>query len=119
MNRKCHICNTQFNPDHSESDFTCQDCVNRQKNGEPPVNYKHPSEWEMRKLVESKKKETKKKPVRGGYSYHTCIVCGEEFVATHKAQRICSHECRKERDRRYRRERREREKENANRGQNE
>lgn len=69
----------------------------------------------MRKLVESKKKEGKKKPVRGGYSYHTCIVCGQEFVATHKAQKICCYECRKERDR----ERKEREKANANRGQNE
>lgn len=118
MNRKCHVCNTQFNPDNSESDFTCQKCVDRQKNGEPPVKYKHPSEWEMRRLVESKKKQnTKKKPVRGGYSYHTCIVCGQEFVATHKAKKICSYECRKERDRRYWRERKE--KENAKRGQNE
>jgi len=81
------------------------------------VKYKHPSEWEMRKLVESKKKATKKKPIRGGYSYHTCIICGEEFVATHKAQKICSYECRKERDRRYWRERKE--KENAKRRQNE
>ena len=113
MNRKCHVCNTQFNPDHSESDFTCQKCVDRQKNGEAPVKYKHPSEWEMRRLVESKKKQ---KPVRGGYSYHTCIVCGQEFVVAHKAQKICSYECRKERDRRYWRERKE--KENAKRRQN-
>ena len=89
------------------------------KNGEPPVNYKHPSEWEMRKLVESKKKDTKKKPIRGGYSYHTCIVCGQEFVATHNAQKICSYECRKERDRRYWHERKKREKANDKRGQNE
>jgi hypothetical protein len=113
VNRKCHICNTQFNPDKSENDFICQNCVDRQKNGEPPVKYKHPSEWEMRRLVESKKKQ---KPVRGGYSYHTCIVCGQEFVATHKAQKICSYECRKERGRRYWRERKE--KENAKRRQN-
>lgn len=116
MNRKCHVCNTQFNPDHSESDFTCQECVNRQKNGEPPVKYKHPSEWEMRRLVEAKKKQ---KPVRGGYEYHKCIVCGEEFVATHKAQKICSYECRKERDRRYRRKRHAKEKADAKRRQNE
>lgn len=115
MNRKCHVCNTQFNPDKSENDFMCQECVNRQKNGEPPIKYRHHSEWEMRKLVESKKKQ--KKPIRGGYSYHTCIVCGQEFVATHKAQKICSYECRKERDRRYWRERKE--KENAKRRQNE
>ena len=117
MNRKCHVCNANFNPDKSENDFICQECVNRQKNGEPPVKYKHPSEWEMRRLVESKKK-TKKKPVRGGgYEIHTCTICGQEFVATHKAQKICSYECRKERDRRYWRVRKE--KADANRGQNE
>nr|DAE54611.1 MAG TPA: DNA gyrase subunit A [Caudoviricetes sp.] len=120
MNRKCHICNTKFNPDHSESDFICQDCINRQKNGEPPVKYKHLSEWEMRKLVESKKKQNaKKKPVRGGYAVHKCVVCGEEFVATHKLQKICSDECRKEQDRRYWKERYRREKADAKRGQNE
>lgn len=120
MNRKCNVCNKQFNPDHSESDFICQDCVNRQKDGEPPVNYKHPSEWEIRKLVESKKKQKpKKKLVGSGYEIHTCTICGQEFVATHKAQKICSYECRKERDRRYWHERKEREKANANRGQNE
>lgn len=117
MNRKCHICNTSFNHDHSENDFICQACVNRQKNGEPPVKYKHPSEWEMRKLVESKKKATKKKPAGSGYEIHTCTICGQEFVATHKAQKICSYECRKERDRRYWRERKE--KANAKRRQNE
>ena len=113
MNRKCHICNTQFNPDHSESDFTCQKFVDRQKNGEPPVKYKHPSEWEMRRLVESKKRNKhKKKPVRDGYEYHKCIVCGEEFVATHKLQKICSDECRKEQERRYWKERYEKGKSN-------
>lgn len=82
------------------------------------MKYKHPSEWEMRKLVESKKNQnTKKKPVRGGYEIHTCTICGQEFVATHKAQKICSYECRKERDRRYWRVRKE--KADANRGQNE
>ena len=61
--------------------------------------------------MESKKKQkTKKKPVRGGYAVHKCIVCGEEFVATHKLQKICSDECRKEQERRYWKERYEREK---------
>ena len=76
------------------------------------MRYKHPSEWEMRKLVESKKKESKKKPVRGGYAVHKCIVCGQEFVATHKLQKICSDECRKEQERRYWKERYEKEKSN-------
>ena len=119
MKKKCQRCNEYFNPDDSEDYKVCQRCVDSHKDGLPPVKYRHPSEWEMRKLVESKKKESKKKPVRGGYSYHTCIVSGQEFVATHKAQKICSYECRKERDRRYWHERKEREKANANRGQNE
>ena len=115
MKKKCQRCNEYFNPDDSEDYKVCQRCVDRHRDGLPPVQYRQLPEWEMRKLVELKKKETKKKPFRGGYSYHTCIVCGQEFVATHKAQKICSYECRKERDR----ERKEREKANANRGQNE
>lgn len=117
MKKKCQRCNKYFNPDDSEDYKVCQKCVDRHRDGLPPVQYRQLPEWEMRKLVESKKKATKKKPVRGGYSYHTCIICGEEFVATHKAQKICSYECRKERDRRYWRERKE--KENAKRRQNE
>lgn len=115
MKKKCQRCNEYFNPDDSEDYKVCQRCVDRHIDGLPPIQYRQLPEWEMRKLVESKKKESKKKPVRGGYSYHTCIVCGQEFVVTHKAQKICSYECRKERDR----ERKEREKANANRGQNE
>lgn len=117
MKKKCQRCNEYFNPDDSEDYKVCQRCVDRNRDGLPPVQYLQLPEWAMRKLVESKKKETKKKPVRGGYSYHTCIICGEEFVATHKAQKICSYECRKERDRRYWHERKE--KADANRGQNE
>lgn len=116
MLRNCHRCNKRFNPDNSENNFICQECVNRQKNGEPPVKYKHPSEWEIRKLVESQKKQ---KLVRCGYSYHTCIVCGQEFVATHKSQKICSDECRKEQNRSYQRKRYAKEKADAKRGQNE
>ena len=119
MKKKCQRCNEYFNPDDSEDYKVCQKCVDRHRDGLPPVQYRQLPEWEMRKLVESKKKETKKKPIRGGYSYHTCTICGQEFVATHKAQKICSYECRKERDRRYWHERKEREKANANRGQNE
>lgn len=37
---------------------------------------------------------------------------GEEFVATHKLQKICSDECRKEQERRYWKERYEKEKSN-------
>lgn len=118
MKKKCQRCNEYFNPDDSEDYKVCQRCVDRHRDGLPPVQYLQLPEWAMRKLVElKKKKNTKKKPVRGGYSYHTCIICSEEFVATHKAQKICSYECRKERDRRYWRERKE--KENAKRRQNE
>lgn len=114
MKKKCQRCNEYFNPDDSEDYKVCQKCVDRHRDGLPPVQYRQLPEWEMRRLVESKKKQ---KPVRGGYSYHTCIICGQEFVATHKAQKICSYECRKERDRRYWRERKE--KANAKRRQNE
>lgn len=117
MKKKCQRCNEYFNPDDSEDYKVCQRCVDRHRDGLPPVQYRQLPEWEMRKLVELKKKATKKKPIRGGYSYHICIICGEEFVATHKAQKICSYECRKERDRRYWRERKE--KANAKRRQNE
>lgn len=119
MNRKCNVCNEYFNPDDSEDYKVCQKCVDRHRDGLPPVQYRQLPEWEMRKLVESKKKESKKKPAGSGYEIHTCTICGQEFVATHKAQKICSYECRKERDRRYWHERKEREKANANRGQNE
>lgn len=118
MKKKCQRCNEYFNPDDSEDYKVCQRCVDRHRDGLPPVQYRQLPEWEMRKLVESKKKDkAKKKPVRGGYAVHKCIVCGQEFVATHKAQKMCSYECRKERDRRYWRERKE--KANAKRRQNE
>ena len=118
MKKKCQRCNKYFNPDDSDDYKVCQRCVDRHRDGLPPVQYRQLPEWEMRKLVESKKRnKPKKKPVGGGYEYHKCIICGEEFVATHKAQKICSYECRKERDRRYWRERKE--KENAKRRQNE
>ena len=117
MKKKCQRCNEYFNPDDSEDYKVCQRCVDRHRDGLSPVQYRQLPEWEMRKLVESKKKATKKKPVGSGYEIHTCTICGQEFVATHKAQKICSYECRKERDRRYWRERKE--KENAKRRQNE
>lgn len=118
MKKKCQRCNEYFNPDDSDDYKVCQRCVDRHRDGLPPVQYRQLPEWEMRKLVESKKRnKPKKKPVGSGYEIHTCTICGQEFVATHKAQKICSYECRKERDRRYWRERKE--KANAKRRQNE
>ena len=120
MKKKCQRCNEYFNPDDSDDYKVCQRCVDRHRDGLPPVQYRQLPEWEMRKLVESKKRnKPKKKPVGSGYEIHTCTICGQEFVATHKAQKICSYECRKERDRRYWHERYSKEKANANRGQNE
>ena len=120
MEKKRQRCNEYFNPDDSEDYKVCQKCVDRHRDGLPPVQYRQLPEWEMRKLVESKKRnKPKKKPVGSGYEIHTCTICGQEFVATHKAQKICSYECRKERDRRYWHERYSKEKADANRGQNE
>lgn len=114
MKKKCQRCNEYFNPDDSDDYKVCQKCVDRHRDGLPPVQYRHPSEWEMRRLVESKKKQKpKKKPVGSGYEIHTCTICGQEFVATHKLQKICSDECRKEQERRYWKERYEKEKSNA------
>lgn len=113
MKKKCQRCNEYFNPDDSDDYKVCQRRVDRHRDGLPPVQYRQLPEWEMRKLVESKKRnKLKKKPVRGGYEVHKCKVCGQEFVATHKLQKICSDECRKEQERRYWKERYEKEKSN-------